>query len=127
VHDPSPRTASSLETGAAPLVPRAEAALARRLFSDARTHAHWLPRPVAPALLHELVRLVQRGPTSMNTQPLRLQFLVSDAAKARLEACVNAGNVAKTRSAPVVAIPGMDLDFPERLPRLGFEDIARIV
>ena len=101
MHDASPHPASSLQTGATPLA--------------------------ASALLHELVRLVQCGPTSMNSQPLRVQFLVSDAAKERLVACLNAGNVAKTRSAPVVAILGMDLDIPERLPRLGFEDIARIV
>ena len=54
----------------------------------------------------------------MNTQPLRIQFVVSAAAKARLVACVNAGNVAKTQSAPVVAILGQDLAFPERLPVL---------
>lgn len=99
-------------------LPAAELALAHRLFTDARTHAHWLPRPVATALLHELVRLVQCGPTSMNTQPLRVQFVVSDEAKEQLVACVNMGNVAKTRSAPVVAILGQDLAFPERLPTL---------
>lgn len=98
--------------------PEAEVALERRLFTDARTHAHWLPTPVAPRLLHELVRLVQCGPTSMNTQPLRIQFVVSADAKERLVACVNAGNVAKTRGAPVVAILGQDLAFPERLPVL---------
>jgi 3-hydroxypropanoate dehydrogenase len=95
-----------------------EASLKHRLFTDARTHAHWLPKPVEEDLLRELVRLVQCGPTSMNTQPLRIQFVVSGVAKERLVACVNAGNVAKTRSAPVVAILGQDLAFPEHLPRL---------
>jgi 3-hydroxypropanoate dehydrogenase len=92
--------------------------LARQLFTEARTHAHWLPRPVAPEVLHELMRLVQCGPTSMNTQPLRVIFVVTDAAKESLVACLNPGNVAKTRSAPVVAILGQDLAFPERLPVL---------
>jgi 3-hydroxypropanoate dehydrogenase len=96
----------------------ADAAVERRLFTDARTHSHWLPKPVAPDLLRELVRLVQCGPTTMNTQPLRIQFVVSAAAKARLVACVNPGNVSKTQSAPVVAILGQDLAFPERLPVL---------
>ena len=44
--------------------------------------------------------------------------MVSTAAKERLVACINAGNVAKTRQAPVVAILGQDLAFPEHLPVL---------
>jgi 3-hydroxypropanoate dehydrogenase len=98
--------------------PPTAAALAQRLFSQARTHSHWLPQPVPIALLHEMVALMQLAPTSMNSQPLRLQFVVSEAAKERLVACVNPGNVAKTRSAPVVAIIGHDLAFPDLLPRL---------
>lgn len=96
----------------------ADDAVVQRLFTQARTHAHWLPRPVPAALLHELVRLVQCGPTSMNCQPLRIRFVVSDEAKAKLLSCVNAGNVAKTQSAPVVAVLGQDLAFPDRLPQL---------
>lgn len=98
--------------------PATVTALAERLFRQARTHGHWLPQPVPTALLHEMVALMQLAPTSMNTQPLRIQFVVSAAAKERLVACVNPGNVAKTRSAPVVAILGHDLDFPDLLPRL---------
>ena len=95
-----------------------EASIKQGLFSDARTHAHRLPKPVEADLLHELVRLFQCGPTSMNTQPLRIQFVVSGVAKERLVACVNAGNLANTRGAPVVAILGQDLAFPKHLPRL---------
>ncbi|MDP3822274.1 MAG: malonic semialdehyde reductase [Burkholderiales bacterium] len=91
---------------------------ARQLFTEARTHGHWLPRDVTPALLRELYTLAASGPTSMNTQPMRLKFVVSAAAKARLVACVNPGNVTKTQTAPVVAIVGQDLAFPEHLPRL---------
>jgi 3-hydroxypropanoate dehydrogenase len=65
--------------------------------------------------VYELARC---GPTSMNTQPMRLKFVVSPAAKQRLLSCVNAGNVAKTQAAPVVVIVGQDLGFPEHLPRL---------
>ena len=92
--------------------------MAQRLFTEARTHGHWQARTVDPALLHDLYRLTACGPTSMNTQPMRLKFVVSAKAKARLVACVNPGNVTKTQAAPVVAIIGQDLAFPEHLPRL---------
>jgi 3-hydroxypropanoate dehydrogenase len=92
--------------------------MASRLFTQARTHGHWLPRAVPPSLLRELHALAACGPTSMNTQPMRLKFVVSAAAKDRLLPCLNAGNVGKSRAAPVVAIVGQDLAFPELLPRL---------
>ena len=94
------------------------AAAAARLFTDARSPGHWQPRPVAPALLREVYELVKYGPTSMNCQPLRLQFVTSPEAKARLVACLNPGNVAKATAAPVVVILGQDLAFAERLPQL---------
>lgn len=92
--------------------------VARMLFIDARTHAHWQARDVPARLLRELHALVACGPTSMNTQPMRLKFVMSAAAKARLVACVNPGNVTKTITAPVVVIVGQDHDFPAQLPRL---------
>lgn len=98
-------------------VPAREATV-RKLFTEARTHGHWLDQEVPPALLRELHALVACGPTSMNTQPMRLKFVTSAAAKERLVACVNPGNVDKTRSAPVVVIVGEDLGFPDLLPRL---------
>jgi 3-hydroxypropanoate dehydrogenase len=91
---------------------------ARQLFTDARTHGHWLPRTVELPLLHKLYELVRCGPTSMNTQPMRLKFVVSAEAKQRLVSCLNPGNVAKAQAAPVVVIVGQDLAFPENLPRL---------
>lgn len=90
----------------------------RRLFTDARSHGKWLPRDVAPELLVSLYELAKHGPTTMNSQPMRLQFVRSAQAKERLVACVNPGNVDKTRAAPVVAIIGMDFDFPDHLVRL---------
>jgi len=95
-----------------------ELALSRRLFTDARSHGHWLPTPVSETLLRELYDLVKHGPTSMNCQPMRLQFVVDGAARSRLAACVNAGNVEKVKSAPVVVVVGQDLAFAERLPVL---------
>lgn len=93
-------------------------AAARRLFTEARTCSRWLPEPVPEERLRQLYELVKCGPTSMNSQPMRLQFVVSAAAKERLVACVNPGNVAKTQGAPVVVIVGQDMAFAERLPVL---------
>ena len=95
-----------------------QAQAARRLFTDARTCSRWLPQPVSEERLRELFELVKYAPTSMNSQPMRLRFVVSAQAKERLVACVNPGNVAKTQTAPVVAIIGQDMAFAQRLPVL---------
>lgn len=91
--------------------------IADQLFREARSHGHWLPVSVPAEVLQELYELVRWGPTSMNCQPLRLLF-VQGAARERLAACVNPGNVDKVRSAPVVAVLGQDLSFPASLKHL---------
>ena len=91
---------------------------ARRLFTQARTHSQWQTRPVPEALLRQLYDLLKCGPTSMNTQPPRIQFVVSEAAKVRLMPCLNEASRAKSLSAPVVAILEQDMAFPDLLPRL---------
>lgn len=87
------------------------------LFTQGRSPSHWLPAPVPHQQLHELYELFKFGPTSMNCQPLRLLF-VEGAARARLAACVNPGNVNKVLQAPVVAILGQEMAFPASLARL---------
>lgn len=89
-----------------------------RIFRQARTHSHWLDRPVSDALLREAWELARLGPTSANCQPLRVVFVRSPEAKARLRPALMEGNVEKTMAAPVTAILGHDLAFYERLPRL---------
>lgn len=88
------------------------------LFNDARTHNGWLDRPVTDAELRRVFDLMKMAPTSMNLQPARFVFLRTPEAKARLEPMLSPGNVAKTMSAPVVAIVAHDLEFHEHLPRL---------
>lgn len=88
------------------------------LFGGARSQNGWQDRPVDEALLRQLYDLMKMGPTSLNGQPARLVFATSAEAKERVVAAVSPGNVDKTRSAPVVAIIGYDLDFPTRLPVL---------
>ena len=88
------------------------------LFSEARTHNSWLDKPVSDAQLEQIYDLVKFAPTSVNCNPARFIFVKSPAAKARLLACLNPGNIEKTQTAPVTAIIGMDLDFIETLPTL---------
>jgi 3-hydroxypropanoate dehydrogenase len=87
------------------------------LLTEARTHSHWHTTPVAPALLHQLYDLMKFGPTSANCLPLRIVFLTTDAARQRLKPHLDAGNVEKTMTAPVVAILGMDMQFYDQLPK----------
>lgn len=94
-----------------------EAALSQ-LFLSARTHNAWLPEPVPDALLVRLVDLLKLAPTSANCSPVRLLFVKSPDAKARLEPFLSQGNRDKTMKAPVTAIIGYDLKFYEELPRL---------
>ena len=89
-----------------------------RLFRAARTHYVWRDEPVSDVLLQALYDLVKMAPTSANCQPMRLLFVKSADAKARLEPHLSEGNRAKTMAAPVTAIVGYDLEFYEELPRL---------
>lgn len=95
----------------------ADAAL-DQLFRTARTRNGWSPRPVPPALLHQLYDLAKFGPTSANASPARFVFLTSEAGKARIAPHLSAANRAKTLGAPVCVIIGYDLDFARELPRL---------
>ena len=89
-----------------------------QLFTAARTQNGYLPTPVGDDTLHQLYDLMKFGPTAANNSPARLQFVRSAEGKARLLACVSAGNVAKITQAPVTVIIGMDLEFHDKLPKL---------
>jgi 3-hydroxypropanoate dehydrogenase len=89
-----------------------------QLFRDARTHNAWQDKPVPDSLLVELHELMKWGPTSANCWPLRVVYVKSPEAKARLIPLLMEGNRAKTQTAPVTAILGMDMAFHEQLPRL---------
>lgn len=89
-----------------------------RLFRSARTHRAWLDRAVPESLLRELYALMSLGPTSANCQPVRLVFIRSDEARARLLPLLSPGNRWQTETAPVTAVVGHDLAFYEQLPRL---------
>lgn len=88
------------------------------LFRDARTHNGWLDRPVPDALLKEAVDIMKFAPTAVNASPLRIVFVRSAEAKAKLKEALAPGNVDKTMSAPVTALLGYDRSFHDHLPRL---------
>ncbi len=86
------------------------------LFREARTANSFSAEPVSDEQLRAIYELVKFGPTLMNSQPLRVVFVRSAEAKARLLPLMMEGNRAKTASAPVTAILAYDLDFHEQLP-----------
>src|SRR6267142_157250 len=88
------------------------------LFVKARTHTAWLDKPVPDAVLHQIYDLMKYGPTSANTCPARIVFVKSKEAKEKLLPCMAAGNVEKTKTAPVTAIIAHDMEFFEKLPKL---------
>lgn len=96
----------------------ADETMLKRLFEDARSHNGWRSDPVSDAELAEAYEIAKWGPTSMNTQPMRLVFLRSVEAKERLKPAVGPRNVEKVMTAPIVAIIANDSRFYEQLPRV---------
>ena len=92
-----------------------------QLFTQARTFSAFTAEPVPAETLLQLQALAQWGPTAFNCQPARCVFVRSAEAKARLQACVSAGNVAKVASAPVTVIVATDTHFHEHLPTAGVD------
>jgi len=76
------------------------------IFRSARTHRHWLDKPVSPALLMAIYDLLRWGPTSTNCNPLRIVYVISPEGKERLKPHLASGNVEKTMTAPATAILG---------------------
>jgi 3-hydroxypropanoate dehydrogenase len=93
------------------------AALAQ-IFTEARTYNAFLDKPVSEDLLKKAVELAKMAPTSANQSPMRIVFLRSEAAKAKLGPAMAEGNRAKTLGAPVVAIVAFDEKFYDHLPFL---------
>lgn len=87
-----------------------------QLFRDARTHQSWAPTPVTDADIGAIYALARLGPTSANSQPMRVVFVRSPEAKEKLKPALSPINVEKTMTAPVTAIIAYDLDFSDYLP-----------
>jgi 3-hydroxypropanoate dehydrogenase len=100
-------------------------AMLDRIFRLAATKSRFLDREVPDSLLQEVWDLAKMGPTSANNQPLRIVFVRSAEAKAKLAPALSAGNRDKTMAAPVCAIFAYDRYFYEHLPRLWPHSDAR--
>ena len=85
------------------------------VFTQARSAKIYTDTPVDPAKLRALYDLAKWAPTESNTCPMRLLFIQSKDAKARLLPAIAAGNVAKVESAPVTAVVAFDTAFTEKL------------
>ncbi|CAG2159571.1 malonic semialdehyde reductase [Cupriavidus numazuensis] len=81
------------------------------LFLQARSHNGWLDGGVSDAALVQLYDIVKHGPTSANCSPMRIVFVRSAEAKARLLPALAPANVEKVRQAPVTAIVAYDTHF----------------
>ena len=95
------------------------------LLRNARSYSDYKPQPVNDETLRQLYDLMKWGPTTANSQPQRILFIRSDAAKERLKPALSSSNVKKTLSAPVVALLAYDIRFYEHLPRLYSNSQAR--
>lgn len=90
----------------------------QQLFTEARTHHGWLDQPVSDAQLREIYDLAKWGPTSVNSLPMRIEFVKSPAAKEKLLPALLGSNVQQVMTAPVTAIIAYDDKFYDELPTL---------
>lgn len=88
------------------------------LFRNARTHNGFDTATIPDEKLRQLYDIVKWAPSTMNTQPMRIVFVKSEAGKKLLEPALSPGNHDKTMAAPVVAILAWDSKFYENLPRM---------
>jgi len=88
------------------------------IFRNARTYPGYLPQPVSDELLRAVYDLAKMGPTSANTMPMRIVFVKSAEAKARLTPALEGANVQRATAAPVTAIIADDQRFYEFIPKL---------
>ena len=93
-----------------------EAPTAASIFTDMHTAYMFGPELVTDADLARIYDLSKFTPTALNSQPLRITFVRTPEAKARLLPLLAETNRAKSASAPVVAILAADTDFHEHLP-----------
>ena len=88
------------------------------ILREARTHNDFLDKPVPEELLRAAHELMKHGPTSANSQPMRILYLRSKESREKLAPALGATNRDKTLKAPLVAIVAYDTRFWENLPRM---------
>ena len=88
------------------------------ILRKARSYGDFEDRPVPEELLRAAHDLMKWGPTTANSQPMRVLYLRSPESREKLRPALSATNAAKTMKAPLVAIVAYDTRFWEHLPRL---------
>ena len=88
------------------------------ILRKARSYGDFEDRPVPEELLRAAHDLMKWGPTTANSQPMRVLYLRSPEAREKLRPALSPTNAAKTMKAPLVAIVAYDTRFWEHLPRL---------
>src|SRR3954469_14304994 len=89
-----------------------------RILRDARSHSDFTDKPVPEELLRAAHELMKWGPTSANSQPMRILYLRSKESREKLRPSLSATNLEKTMRAPLVALVAYDTRFWENLPRM---------
>jgi 3-hydroxypropanoate dehydrogenase len=89
-----------------------------RILRKARTHNDFQDKPVSEALLRAAHDLMKWGPTSANSQPMRVLYLGSKESREKLRPALSATNLDKTLNAPLTALVAYDTRFYEHLPRM---------
>lgn len=88
------------------------------ILTGARSHYAWQDKPVSKDQLTRIFDIMKMGPTSMNTCPIRIVFVTSDAGREKLAKSLKPANVPKVMGASVTAILAYDTDFWKELPKL---------
>ncbi len=88
------------------------------VFEDARTHRFFTDQPVPDDLLKTLYETMKFAPSASNTCPMRVLFVTSDDARAKLLEAVGDGNKPKVASAPAVGVIAHDMEFYKHLGTL---------
>jgi len=88
------------------------------ILRNARSYGDFEDRPVPEERLRAAHELMKWGPTTANSQPMRVLYLRSPESREKLRPALSATNAAKTMKAPLVAIVAYDTRFWEHLPRL---------
>ena len=95
-----------------------DATSAATLFTEAHTAYSFTDQPVSDEQLAGIVHLLRWAPTAFNSGPLRVTFVRSPEAKARLLPLASSGNQQKITEAAATAILAADTDFHEHIELL---------
>lgn len=88
-----------------------------KIFND-RTCSKFLNTPIEQTLLKKIYDTMKLGPTSANSCPLRIVFVQSHLEREKLYKCLHAGNIEKTKTAPVTAVFAYDTEFYKLMSKL---------